>query len=110
MFPVIDSQLVYVDDFAWLLRGEEAATMSVAILGTTLALGVPLSWKKTELNSTVKWLGFLVDANRIKLAIPTDKWKLLDDALQSVETGNPHTATEVQKLVGSSNGHPQPGQ
>ena len=43
LFPGVDWQFVYVDDFAWLLRGTTAPTLSVAILVTLLALGVPLS-------------------------------------------------------------------
>ena len=100
MFPLVDWQFVYVDDFAWLLRKETASSTSMAILGTLIALGVPLSWKKTELNSTVRWLGFLIDANSIKLSIPDDKLEMLDRALHLIEDGAPHSATDVQKLVG----------
>jgi hypothetical protein len=43
LFPQIDWQFVYVDDFAWLLRIDEADLLSTAILLTLIALGVPLS-------------------------------------------------------------------
>ena len=47
LFPDTDWQFVYVDDFAWLLRESEHRVLTVAILATLTAMGVPLSWKKT---------------------------------------------------------------
>ena len=63
LFPEVEWQFVYVDDFAWLLREDSAGIISTAILATMIAMGVPLSWKKTEMNHTIKWLGFMVDIN-----------------------------------------------
>ena len=49
LFPQVDWNFVFVDDFLWLLRSEGAVNLAVALLATLLALGTPLSWKNTHL-------------------------------------------------------------
>jgi hypothetical protein len=74
--------------------------MAMAILAFLLALGLPLSWKKTELGPVVKWLGFVIHINEIKVLVPQDKLNLLDSLLAKIEKGVAHSALDVQKLVG----------
>ena len=50
IFPQVDWHLVFVDDYCWVLRCSRADWDATAILATLLALGVPLSWKKTALS------------------------------------------------------------
>ena len=59
--PPNDWHLVFVDDYCWVLRCSRAEWDATAILATLLALGVPLSWKKTALSPINTWLGFVVD-------------------------------------------------
>ena len=61
IFPQVDWHLVFVDDYCWVLRCSRADWDATAILATLLALGVPLSWKKTALSPVNTWLGFVVD-------------------------------------------------
>ena len=61
--PQVDWNFVFVDDFLWLLRSEGAVNLAVALLATLLALGTPLSWKKTHLAEVNTWLGFVVHPN-----------------------------------------------
>ena len=61
IFPQVDWHLVFVDDYCWVLRCSRADWDAAAILATLLALGVPLSWKKTALSPVNTWLGFVVD-------------------------------------------------
>ena len=63
LFPQVDWNFVFVDDFLWLLRSEGAVNLAVALLATLLALGTPLSWKKTHLAEVNTWLGFVVHPN-----------------------------------------------
>ena len=42
LFPQVDWGFVFVDDFCWLLRAENADHQATAILATLVALGVPL--------------------------------------------------------------------
>lgn len=65
LFPQVDWGFVFVDDFCWLLRAEEADHMATSILATLVAL-VPLSWKKTHLAEVNTWLGFVIHPNRLQ--------------------------------------------
>ena len=47
-FPMFPWHFVYVDDFAWILPKQEDGTLAMSVLAFLLALGLPLSWKKTE--------------------------------------------------------------
>ena len=60
LFPQVDWNFVFVDDFLWLLCIKGAVNLAAAVLATLLALGTPLSWKKTHLAEVNTWLGFVV--------------------------------------------------
>ena len=100
IFPEIAWQFVYVDDFAWVLRGPGSTHLAVAVLVTLLAIGLPLSWKKTELNHTLRWLGFIVDVRSLELSLPQEKWVVLQAQLRRIQNGDLHDNLEVNKLVG----------
>ena len=55
IFYEVDWGFVFVDDFCWILRTESANLWATTILATYLALGVPLSWKKTVLSEVNAW-------------------------------------------------------
>lgn len=63
LFPQIDWGFVFVDDFCWILRMEEANHMATSLLATLVALRVALSWKKTHLAEVNTWLGFVIHPN-----------------------------------------------
>jgi hypothetical protein len=100
LFPDIDWQFVYVDDFAWLLRETTHKTLTVAILATLSALGVPLSWKKTAVNYINVWLGFLLNIRRPSIQMAPVKHALILDLLQKLASGCNHTAKEIESLLG----------
>lgn len=49
MVPSIDWGFVFVDDFCWILRQSRAHKHTTLLLLLLLAMGAPLSWKKTKL-------------------------------------------------------------
>ena len=53
LFPMVDWAFVFVDDFCWLLRSTDAPLYTCALVATLLALGAPLSWKKTLLRPII---------------------------------------------------------
>ena len=61
LFPEVDWGFVFVDDFCWILRASNASWLTPALLGVLLALGTPLSWKKTVLSEINTWLGFVIN-------------------------------------------------
>ena len=64
LFPEVDWGFVFVDDFCWILRASNSAWLTPALLGVLLALGTPLSWKKTVLSEINTWLGFVINPRR----------------------------------------------
>ena len=86
IFPWAEWQLVYVDDFAWSLRQDSARRLSLAILACLTAVGVPLSWKKCELGSHIKWLGFNLDCNGPALQIPKISFSSFLDSFKMLIT------------------------
>ena len=116
-----------MDDFLWLLRSEGAVNLAVALLATLLALGTPLSWKKTHLAEVNTWLGFVVHPNIPQAA---NKHILVMEVLQimvegqamhskDIENPGPHpmgnccmSAGEVDAsaTVGLENGHHHGGE
>ena len=55
-FPEVDWGFVFVDDFCWILRSTNCNSLTPAVLAFLVALGVPLSWKKTVLSEINIWL------------------------------------------------------
>ncbi len=76
--------------------------MATCILVTLLALGMPLSWKKTELNTIIKWLGFNIDINALKVTILADKMSIIQGQLQKVIEGIPPLERRGSKASGKT--------
>ena len=100
LFPTLDWGFVYVDDFAWLLRGSMVHPLSTAILVTLLALGLPLSWKKTCLSMANIWLGYQLDTTTATLLMARSKHILVDLALQRLEAGECFSADDIASILG----------
>ena len=91
IFPNVDWQFVYVDDFIWLLRADSAVLMSVAIMSTLAAMGLPIAWHKTALLQVNSWLGFTVDTQGPTVSTPAKKLTELIELLLKVQKGAPMT-------------------
>ena len=52
---------IYVDDFLWLLPKKAFAPMAALLIALLQILGVPISWKKLRLGSSLAYLGWLLD-------------------------------------------------
>jgi len=73
LFPEVDWGFVFVDDFCWILRSTNASWLTPALLGVLLALGTPLSWKKTVLSEINTWLGFVINPSGSFVQMAKDK-------------------------------------
>ena len=51
---------IYVDDFLWLLPRKAFAPMVCVLVGLLQVLGVPLSWRKLRLGTSLAYLGWLL--------------------------------------------------
>ena len=100
LFPSIDWQFIYVDDYAWLLRGALHKPLACAIVLTLLALGAPLSWKKTVLSCINVWLGFQVITLESTVVLAIAKQQVVTQSLRDFVAGNPMTHSEIEQLLG----------
>ena len=91
---------VFVDDFLWLLRSEGAVNVAVALLATLLALGTPLTWKKTHLAEVNTWLGFVVHPNIPQVLMAANKHILVMEVLQTMVEGQAMHSKDIEKALG----------
>ena len=100
IFPQVDWHLVFVDDYCWVLRCSRAEWDATAILATLLALGVPLSWKKTALSPINTWLGFVVDPITPCVLLAPVKHVIILATLKRLAQGDTFTSKEVEQALG----------
>ena len=100
IFPQVDWHLVFVDDYCWVLRCSRADWDATAILATLLALGVPLSWKKTALSPVNAWLGFVVDPITPCVLLAPVKHVIILATLKRLAQGDIFTSKEVEQALG----------
>ena len=100
LFPQIDWGFVFVDDFCWLLRLPTGPQFTAALLGTLVALGTPLSWKKTHLAEINTWLGFVIHPTipRVQMAAP--KHIKVMELLEELANESPMSAKAIEKAMG----------
>ena len=100
LFPQVDWGFVFVDDFCWILRLPDASSLAAAILATLLALGTPLSWKKTHLGEINTWLGFVVHPNVPIVQIAAPKFVIITELLDQLIQGMVFTSKSVERALG----------
>ena len=104
IFPQVDWHLVFVDDYCWVLRCSRADWDATAILATLLALGVPLSWKKTALSPVNTCLGFVVDPITPCVLLAPVKHVIILATLKRLAQGDIFTSKEVEQALTGFNG------
>lgn len=98
IFPQVDWGFVFVDDFCWLLRAEDADHVATAMLATLMALGVPLSWKKTHLAEVNTWLGFVIHPNIPQVQMIATKHTLVLEVLELLIQNTAMTTKSIESL------------
>lgn len=91
---------VFVDDFCWVLRQSRAHRRSTLLLALLLALGTPLSWKKTKLALINFWLGSHIDPKGPIVIMGLDKHFVVIDFLRRLARGDCFTAKGIEKALG----------
>ena len=100
IFPEVDWGFVFVDDFCWLLSSGTANLWATTILATYLALGIPLSWKKTFLSEINTWLGFVINPKTLVVRMATEKHDIIMDILTRLQQGETFTSKAIEKALG----------
>ena len=98
LFLEVDWGYVFVDDFCWILRSTNAAWLTPAVLGVLLALGTPLSWKKTVLSEINTWLGFVINPSGPFVQMAKDKHVAL--LLKELQEGKVFFCKGIEKALG----------
>eukprot|EP00438_Fugacium_kawagutii_P034644 Skav215975 [mRNA] locus=scaffold1158:60855:68030:- [translate_table: standard] len=100
LFRQVDWGFIFVDDFCWLLKQSTSGHMATAILATLIALGTPLSWKKTHLAETNTWLCFVVHPNIPQVQMAAPKHVIVMELLSQLIEDKVFTAKEIEKALG----------
>ena len=100
LFPEVDWGFVFVDDFCWVLRASNASWLTPALLGVLLALGTPLSWKKTVLSEINTWLGFVINPSGPFVQMAKEKHVAVLKLLQELEEGKAFSLKAIEKALG----------
>ena len=100
LFPEVDWGFVFVDDFCWVLRASNASWLTPALLGVLLALGTPLSWKKTVLSEINTWLGFVINPSGPFVQMAKDKHVAVLALLKDLEEGKVFSLKAIEKALG----------
>ena len=98
-FAWLDWGFVFVDDFLWLLRKEHAPLQSTEILLLLLAMGTPLSWKKTVLFVSSIWLGFQVDPSRAVITLVRETGLIIMALLETLARGEVLSNKAIEKAL-----------
>lgn len=100
IFFQVDWGFVFVDDFCWILRAGTANLWATTMLASYLALGVPLSWKKTVLSEINTWLGFVVSPKYLVVRMAEDKHDIIMEILKQLQEGEGFTSKAIEKALG----------
>ena len=100
LFPEVDWGFVFVDDFCWVLRASNASWLTPALLGVLLALGTPLSWKKTVLSEINTWLGFVINPSGPFVQMAKEKHVAVLALLKELEEGKAFSLKAIEKALG----------
>lgn len=89
-----------MDDFCWILRTEEANHMATSLLVTLVALGVPVSWKKTHLVEVNTWLGFGIHPTIPQVQMTATRHTIALEMLELLIQNTVMTAKAIERALG----------
>ena len=82
---------IYVDDFLLMQDAQILPLTACFLVIFCQALNIPLSWKKCELGSEVKWIGWTINAKVGIIRLPEEKGERLLNLIQQL-LANPRTS------------------
>ena len=65
---------IYVDDWLWIFRKEWAVIQAFLVTCLWNVLGLPMSWHKTTMSSTVTWLGWQINLEEMTISVTQEKF------------------------------------
>lgn len=94
---------LYVDDFFFIFPEPVALIMATLFCITSLVVGLPLSWRKTELAPSVQWIGWRFHVLAGFVELPASKVQKLQDYLHSMLKSTRTSRRNLEKLLGLLN-------
>ena len=100
MLPPTHCLFQYVDDMLLWLDKTTAPIWSSLVTILLLVLGVPMSWKKAQLDSQVVWIGWSICTLTWSITIPSDKLLRISDQIRALLKSSKATLKNLQSVVG----------
>ena len=91
---------LFVDDFLFMQRADIIPITAAMVALSCQVLGIPVSWAKTELSGTIKWIGWVFHISTGFLEIPEDKVRKIHLQISDLLRSNKTTVKSLQKFIG----------
>lgn len=92
--------MLYVDDF-FIYQDAQIMPVTASMLCIfCLLTQVPISWKKCEMGSTLKWIGWNFHITAGFVTIPADKLSKVSRLMQDLLVGNRTSRKRMEKAIG----------
>lgn len=91
---------IYVDDFLLMQDAQILPLTACFLVIFCQALNIPLSWKKCELASEVKWIGWTINAKIGVIRLPEEKRERLLTLIQQLIANPRTTRKHVEQFIG----------
>ena len=75
---------IYVDDWLWIFRKEWAVNQAYLVTCLLNVLGVPMSWNKTTMSSSVTWLGWKINLQGMTISVTEEKFAKIFSLLPEI--------------------------
>ena len=94
------SLFIYVDDLLAILDAKSSPVYASMIVVMCMCLGVPLSWKKTQLQSVVVWIGWEISTRDWTVTLTNQKKNSILEDLQELLRVHKIPLKLLEKLTG----------
>jgi hypothetical protein len=100
LFPALAWAFVYVDDFILLVPTVNLHCTAYPAILALLALGCPISWKKTMLGTSNIWLGYQISSVTGSACLTPSKQAAICALLSKLIQGDSHQARAILQVLG----------
>ena len=91
---------LYVDDYLWLQHRDILPLVATFLALICRILNVPISWKKTELDASIHWIGWTFHFSAGYIEIPSEKRTKLLQYIQQLLRHSRIPRTYLEKVIG----------
>ena len=92
--------LLYVDDFIFFMNKMMMPVGATLICIFCRLCQIPISWGKSELSSSLKWIGWVFHLNSGYIELPKDKLSKLLEYLKELQSASRTSRKTLEKFIG----------